>query len=139
LGSTVSTTICNTFSQIPQIGFIAQSWINIYNNLRNMYFAVQAAHDQLVNEGYIGKMVADVSPKPLPISRSLLLKLVDISLDFVPAPVGPELAAFKTVVKTLKIAGKAISNAEHDAEHQDQTLADQPNILKGLLDSVPST
>lgn len=85
-----------------------------------------------MNEGYIDKMVADISPKPLAISRSLLLKLVEISLDSVPAPVGPELAAFKSVVKTLKkITGKAASNAEHDAEQQDQTLADQPKIPKG--------
>lgn len=140
LGTTVSTTICNTFSETPQVGFIAQSWINIYNDLRNMYFAVLDAHNQLVNEGYIDKMVADVSPKPLPIPRSILLKLVDISLDFIPAPVGPELAAFKTVVKTFKkLAGKAISSAEDDAQQQEQNLADQPQILKGLLDSVLPT
>lgn len=105
-----------------------------------MYFAVQDAHDQLVNEGYVDKMVADVSPKPLPIPRSILLKLVDISLDFIPAPVGPELAAFKTVVKTFKkLAGNAISSAEGDAQQQEQNLADQPQILKGLLDSVLPT
>ncbi|KIX92647.1 uncharacterized protein Z520_11676 [Fonsecaea multimorphosa CBS 102226] len=128
---------CDTFSN-PQVGFIVQSWINLYNNLRNMYYAIQDAHDQLVSEGYIAAMVNDISPQPLPISRSTLLKLVDLSLDFIPIPgAGAEVAAIKTVLKTFKkIAGKVVDKAQQDVDDAPQTLQDQPQILQTLLDNA---
>lgn len=135
-GDDAPSNICASFKE-PQVGFIAQAYLNMYNNLRNMYNAITDAHDQLVNEGYINELVKDISPEPLPIPRSVLLKLSELSLSFIPTPVGPELAAFKPIMKGFKkIAGKALKNAGAGAEDIEQTLKDQPKILGELLDSV---
>ncbi|OAG43667.1 hypothetical protein AYO21_02253 [Fonsecaea monophora] len=129
--------ICDSFSN-PQIGFVAQAWINLYQNLRNMFFGIQDAHDQLVSEGYLAAMVNDISPEPLPISRATLLKLADLSLSFIPIPAaGAEVATIRTVLKTFKkLAGKVVDKAQQDAEDAAQTLQDQPQILQGLLDNA---
>ncbi|OAP65257.1 hypothetical protein AYL99_01229 [Fonsecaea erecta] len=128
---------CDNFSN-PQVGFIVQAWINMYQNLRNMYYAIQDAHDQLVSEGYLAAMVNDISPQPLPIARSTLLELANLSLNFIPIPgAGAELAGIKTVLKTFKkLAGKVVDRAKEDAEDAAQTLQDQPQILQEVLDNA---
>ncbi|KAK3613891.1 hypothetical protein LTR56_027609 [Elasticomyces elasticus] len=74
-------TLCKLFQKagsFPQDGFIAQSFINLYWSLRNMFFAVQTARDQLITEGFVDDMVKNLGRVKPPIPRSVLFKLVNL-------------------------------------------------------------
>ncbi|KAM5350757.1 hypothetical protein ACJ41O_007262 [Fusarium nematophilum] len=110
----------------PQLGFIGQAWINLYTHLRNINNAVQPAVDGILNSNFIDEL-------------EVLFKLAELSLLFVPAPVGPELAAFRAIVpRFTKLAGKVLKNACNEQADQDETIDNQPQILKDLLGSVPA-
>ncbi|KAI8716811.1 hypothetical protein NCS52_00975500 [Fusarium sp. LHS14.1] len=116
-----SGTVCGAFHN-PQLDFIGQAWINLYTHLRNINNAVQPAVDGILNSNFIDDLVTKSTAEPLPIPKEVLFKLAELSLVFVPAPIGPELAAFRTIVPRFKkLAGKLLKN-----------------ILKDLLGSVPA-
>jgi hypothetical protein len=84
-------------------------------------------------------MVADVSREKLPIPRSVLFKILGLSLNFIPIPgVGSAAAAgFKTAFKTFKkIGGKLASNGEGDNEDVEKNDDAQLGEITALLDSV---
>ncbi|KAJ4255156.1 hypothetical protein NW757_004662 [Fusarium falciforme] len=88
---------------------------------------------------FIDDLVTKSTAEPLPIPKEVLFKLAELSLVFVPAPIGPELAAFRTIVPRFKkLAGKLLKNARNEQAEQDENIANQPQILKGLLGSVPA-
>ncbi|KAI9708524.1 MAG: hypothetical protein M1820_003986 [Bogoriella megaspora] len=129
--------VCSNTPDAFQDAFIIQSFLNIYQTLANINQAVQPAHDQLSNSGFVDSMVNDVGREKLPIPRSVLFKLVDLSLNFLPIPAEPELQAFKNVMKAFKKIGKkAVSQAEDSAADQENTDNQQPSILKAQLDQT---
>lgn len=128
-------TTCGAFHD-PKLGFVAQAWVFLYTNLRNINNAVQPAVDSVVNSNFIDEIVTKSTAKPLLIPKAVLLKISELSLIFVPAPIGPELAAFRAVATRFKkFSGKLLKNARND---EDESLDKQPQILKDLLNSVPA-
>ncbi|RSL55231.1 hypothetical protein CEP54_009466 [Fusarium duplospermum] len=133
-----SGTVCGAFHN-PQLGFIGQAWVNLYTHLRNINNAVQPAVDSILNSNFIDELVTKSTAEPLPIPKEVLFKLAELSLVFVPAPIGPELAAFRTIVPRFKkLAGKLLKNARNEQAEQDENIDNQPQILKDLLGSVPA-
>jgi hypothetical protein len=135
---TLTRTACGSFHE-TRLGFIGQTWVNMYNNLRNMHLAIQPAVDNILASGFIDDAVTKSTSQPLPIPKSTLLKLVKLSLMFVPSPAGPALAAFRTSVKGFtKLANRALNNAVDTNEQQEENIANQPTILRDLLNRIPS-
>ncbi|KAF2664421.1 hypothetical protein BT63DRAFT_459909 [Microthyrium microscopicum] len=133
-------TVCSSFNDL-RFGFVAQAYENIYNNLRNMFNGIKDAHDQVNSEGYIGTMLHDISPQPLPVSRDNLLKIQELALNFIPVPeAGAELNFIRKILKKFtKLAKKTVKKAQKDSAMEAETLAEQPEIMQGLLDSVVPT
>ncbi|KAF2249966.1 hypothetical protein BU26DRAFT_293097 [Trematosphaeria pertusa] len=130
---------CNAFANSnPHIGFIANAWINIFNNLRNMNFAVVSAVGDISGSPFIEDIVNDATAEPLPIKRSVLITLAKLSLIFVPVPgaqAGAALNGFRTTVPLFKkLAGQALNQA--NPADLEQNIENQPAILRSLLGSI---
>ncbi|KAK4953616.1 hypothetical protein LTR10_008219 [Elasticomyces elasticus] len=140
-------TPCDFFQSagsFAQDGFIAQSFINIYFSLRNMYFAVQEARDELINERFVDDMVKNLGRVKTPIPRSVLFKLVNLSLVFLPNPASlgaaADIAAARAVAKTFKTIDKTlVKGGLSDAEAQESNERQQPVILRSALTTMASS
>ncbi|KAJ3542791.1 hypothetical protein NM208_g398 [Fusarium decemcellulare] len=131
-------TVCGAFRN-PQLGFIGQAWVNLYTHLRNINNAVQPAVNNILNTAFIDDLVAQSTSEPLPIPKDVLFKLVEVSLLFIPNPVGAGLGAFRTVASAFtKLANKALKISTDEAADQEQNISDQPKVLRYLLGRVPA-
>jgi hypothetical protein len=111
----------------------------MFNFFKNSNAAIQAAHDQMVSEGFIDTMFNDLQRFQRPIDPSVLLKIAEITMSVIPIG-GFEAGLAKVAIKAFtKLAKKLAENVAEGKLTPNKDIKAQTAAAKQQLDDVVPT